>query len=179
MQQGVIKETTIYATITQTKGDMIELTVQSKINVSLKTFIRIEEGRNIRDLQEKIFEEFKCKPEKQLLYAINSKKPMNEIFLHEDSGIWEYEFDHHFVIYVYYDFEGTVWFHHNRTGQRYKMRIKSNSLITRIKDQLRNEHNLSVTEIYNEANVRLDDQNTIAATRVTPSDVLFIELLGM
>ena len=177
-QQGVAKEGTIHVTRTQTLGTNLELTIYSKINPALKTYIRIEEGRKISDLKQKIYEEFKCRPEKQLLYTMNTREPEKEIYLEDSRGVWEYEFDHTYIIYVYYDFEGTVVFTHKLTGYGYKMKIKSNSLITQIKDQLRNEHGLSVTEIYNDSNVKLDNSTSIAANRVSPTDFLLFELLG-
>ena len=145
----------------------------------MKTYIRIEEGRKISFLKERIFDEFKCRPEKQLLTAINEKKQGETIYLTDEKGIWEYDFDHEYKIYVYYEFEGTITFNHRRTSEKHRLRIKSNCTIRQVKDNLREELNIgTVTEIYNEHNVKLNNETSLAENRVTPSDVLQIEILG-
>ena len=173
------KESTIQVVRVQTEGEYLELSIVSQINPSMKTYIRIEEGRKISYLKEKIFDEFRCRPEKQLLIAINEKKPSSLIYLQDDKGIWEYNLDHEYKIFVYYEFEGTITFNHRRSSEKYKLRMKSNCTIRQIKDKLRDELNIgTVTDIYNEHNVKLHNETSLAENRITPSDVLQIEILG-
>ena len=177
--EKISSESTIQVMRVQTEGEFLELSVVSQINPTMKTYIRIEEGKKISFLKEKIYEQFNCRPEKQLLMAINEKKPSSILYLSDDKGIWEYDLDHEFKIYVYYEFEGTIVFNHRRSSEKYQLRIKSNCTIRQVKDKLRNELNIgTVTEIYNENNVKLNNETSLAENRITPSDVLQIEILG-
>ena len=178
-EENITSEAIIHVIRTQTLGEYLDLSVVSRINPTLKAYIRIEEGRKVLFLKEKIFEEFNCRPEKQLLTVINERRPQSIVYMSDDKRIYEYNLDHEYKIFVYYDFEGTITFNHRVSSVVYKLKIKSNITIRQIKDKIRDELKIgTVTEIYNQNNVKLNNDTSLADNHITPSDVLQIELLG-
>ena len=178
-QENIVKESTIKIILIQSYGDILDLSVVSEINPTLKTYIRIEEGRKVTTLKEEIYKKFNCRPEKQHLTAVNERRPEKRRYLSDSSTIYEYQLDHEYKILVYYEFEGTLTFKHRISSDIFKLKIKSNSTIRQIKDKIREELQIgTVTEIYNQSNVKLNNDTSLADNHVTPSDVLEIELLG-
>ena len=179
LEQENIFDETIIEVILKSFGDFLDLCVVSQINPSLKTYIRIEEGKKVIALKEEICKFLHCLPEKQHLTAVNERRPEKTKYLSDMNTIWTYELDHEYKIYVYYEFEGTITFKHRISSGIYKLKIKSNSTIRQIKDKIREEIQIgTVTEIYNQNNVKLSNDTSLADNRVTPADVLEIELLG-
>ena len=178
-QENIVNESTIEVILIQSFGDFVKLSVVSQINPSLKEYIQIEEGKKVAALKEEICKLFHCLPEKQHLTAVNERRPEKTKYLSDMNTIWTYELDHEYKIYVYYEFEGTITFKHRISSGIYKLKIKSNSTIRQIKDKIREEIQIgTVTEIYNQNNVKLSNDTSLADNHVTPADVLEIELLG-